>query len=238
MLLVDDRKPEIGEDDAFLKERVSADRDVDLASRQRRQRIAPLRRPVAAGHQRDAQTRLFGERRHSLEMLTGEHFGRRHHRRLPSRLDHLGHREQRDDGLARADVALQKPDHALLGSKIGADVLDRLALRRRSAKTAARPRCGVRAPPRRHARGRRSSAFVRAREAARADWRAVRHRRAGSRRVRPDRRPRALVGRCIDGRAPRQNPAASAAPASRRRSIRAGRGKRFSARSAARATVR
>ena len=62
-------------------------------------------------------------------MLAGEHFGRRHHRRLPPRLDHLRHRDQRNHGLARADVALQEPDHALFGRKIGADFVDRLALR-------------------------------------------------------------------------------------------------------------
>ena len=114
MLLVDDREAEIGEDDAFLEQRMRADRDVDFARRERRQRLAPLGGLVAAGQQRDAQARLLGERRHPLEMLARENFGRRHHRRLPPGLDHLGHREQRDDRLARADVALQQPDHALL----------------------------------------------------------------------------------------------------------------------------
>ena len=86
-------------------------------------------RLVAAGHQRNPQARLFRERRDPLEVLAGEHFGRRHHRGLPSRLDHVGHREQRDDGFARADVALQKPDHPLRGPEIRADFIDRPALR-------------------------------------------------------------------------------------------------------------
>ena len=72
---------------------------------------------------------LAAKRRHALVVLAGENFGRRHHRRLPAGFDHVRHREQRDDGLARSDVALQQPQHALLGSEIGADVVDRLALR-------------------------------------------------------------------------------------------------------------
>ena len=64
-------------------------------------------------------------------MLAGEDLGRGHHRRLPARFDHLRHRQQRDDGLARPDVALQQPQHALLGSQIIADVVDRLTLRAR-----------------------------------------------------------------------------------------------------------
>ena len=71
---------------------------------------------VAAGEQRDAQAGGLGERRDALEMLAGEDFGRRHQRRLPPGLDHVGHGEQRDDRLAGADVALQQPQHALLGA--------------------------------------------------------------------------------------------------------------------------
>ncbi len=70
-----------------------------------------------------------GERRHAIEMLPGQNFRRRHHRRLPAGLDHFGHGEKRHDRLARADVALQQPDHALVGPEVGADVLERLALR-------------------------------------------------------------------------------------------------------------
>ena len=89
-------------------------------------RSAALSRPVISAMRRPAP---FGERRHPLEMLAGEHFRRRHHRRLPSGLDHVGHRDERDDGLARADVALQEPDHPLRRPEIGADLLDRPALR-------------------------------------------------------------------------------------------------------------
>ncbi len=61
-------------------------------------------------------------------MLAGEHFGRRHHRRLPPRFDDLGHCDQRDNRLAGSDIALEEPDHALFRFEIGANLLDRLAL--------------------------------------------------------------------------------------------------------------
>ena len=101
-----------------------------VAFRQRGERGAARRRPVAAGDERDAQARSARRQRgHALVVLAGEDFGRRHHRRLPARFDHVRHRHQRDDGLARSDVALQQPQHALFGPEIGADVVDRLPLR-------------------------------------------------------------------------------------------------------------
>ena len=129
MLLVDDGEAEIGEDHAVLEERMRADDDMNRPRRQRRQGFAALRGLVAAGHQRHAQAGLPGERRHPVEMLARQNLGRRHHRRLPANLDHVGHGEQRDDGLARADVALQQPDHALFGAQVRADVGQRLLLR-------------------------------------------------------------------------------------------------------------
>ena len=47
------------------------------------------------------------------EMLPREDFGRRHQRGLAAGLDHGGGGEQRHDGLAGADIALQQPQHAL-----------------------------------------------------------------------------------------------------------------------------
>ena len=129
MLLVDHREPEIGECDALLKQRMGADRDVDRPSANaasEARRAAALSRPVMSAMRKADACR---QRRHALVVLAGENLGRRHHRRLPAGFDHLRHRQQRDDGLARSDVALQQPQHALLGSQIGADVVDRLALR-------------------------------------------------------------------------------------------------------------
>ena len=64
-----------------------------------------------------------------FEMLAGENFGRRHQGGLPSGLDHGGGGDQRDHGLAGADVALQQPQHALRAREVGDDVVDRLLLR-------------------------------------------------------------------------------------------------------------
>ena len=71
----------------------------------------------------------LGERPHALEMLAGEDLGRRHQRRLPARFDDVGHRQQRDDGLARADIALQQAQHALGLGEIGADFGEGFRLR-------------------------------------------------------------------------------------------------------------
>ena len=113
---------------------MGADRDVDCPLGQCGERGAAGGRLVAAGQERDAQADARRQRRHALVVLAGENLGRRHHRRLPARFDHLRHRQERDDGLARSDVALQQPQHALFGSEIGADVVDRLALRARQRK--------------------------------------------------------------------------------------------------------
>ena len=91
--------------------------------------LAALGRLVAAGGQREAQAGGLGERTDAFEMLAGEDFRRRHQRRLMPRLDDVGHRQQRDDRLARTDVALQQADHPLRRAEIGADFLNRLRLR-------------------------------------------------------------------------------------------------------------
>ena len=62
-------------------------------------------------------------------MLARQDFGRRHERGLPAGFDHGGGGEQRDDGLAGADIALQQPQHALRQSQIGDDVVDGALLR-------------------------------------------------------------------------------------------------------------
>ena len=61
-------------------------------------------------------------------MLAREDFGRRHQRRLAAGFDHGRGGEQRDHGLAGADIALQQPQHALGLGEIGDDVGDARAL--------------------------------------------------------------------------------------------------------------
>ena len=65
------------------------------------------------------------------KMLARQNFGRRHEGRLAAGLDHMRGGKQRDDGLARADVAMQQPQHALRLRQIGDDVGDRALLRGR-----------------------------------------------------------------------------------------------------------
>ena len=78
MLLVDDRETETLEGDAFLKQRVRADRDVDFTRRHRGEGRVALPPALAAGDEHDTQARRFGERRDRRVMLPGENFGRRH----------------------------------------------------------------------------------------------------------------------------------------------------------------
>ncbi len=58
-------------------------------------------------------------------MLAGEDFGRGHQRGLAPGFDHMGHGEQGDHGLARADIALEQAQHALFAGKIAKNFRDR-----------------------------------------------------------------------------------------------------------------
>ena len=113
MLLVDDGEREIAERDLVLEQRVGADHEIDLADREPVERLGALAAAVAAGEDGDAQAGFFCKRRDGSEMLAREDFGRRHQRGLAAGFDDGCGREQRHHGLAGADVALQKPHHAM-----------------------------------------------------------------------------------------------------------------------------
>ena len=57
-------------------------------------------------------------------VLLGEHLGRRHQRALVPALHGGQQRGDGDDGLARADVALQQPVHRVGGGEVGVDLGD------------------------------------------------------------------------------------------------------------------
>ena len=104
-------------------------------------------------------------------VLGGEHLGGREQRGLAAGVDDLGHGPQRDDGLARADLALQQPVHRLVAVELGGELLPHLALalgERRRAGRRRRRRAG-----RRSARGRAmpGSRAAARRRAARVSWR-------------------------------------------------------------------
>ena len=59
-------------------------------------------------------------------MLLGQDLGRRHERHLQAVLHRHQRRQQRDDRLAGADVALQQPVHRLRPLHVVDDLLERL----------------------------------------------------------------------------------------------------------------
>ena len=106
VLLVDHDQAEILEDDMLLEQRMRADQNVDASAFERLDDLRALAAPFAPGEQRDAQARGSTERADGRQMLPREQLGRRHQRGLRTSLDRGGHGEQRDDGLAAADIAL------------------------------------------------------------------------------------------------------------------------------------
>ncbi len=61
-------------------------------------------------------------------MLARENFGRCHQRGLPAGFDHGCRCEQRDHGLARADIALKQPHHPFRLAEVGDDRIERTML--------------------------------------------------------------------------------------------------------------
>ena len=108
-----------------------ADDEVDVAGRERGEDFAALAPTVAAGEDGEADAGAMGERRDGRKMLARQDFGWRHERRLAAGLDHRCGGEQGHEGLARADVAMEEPQHAVRLRQVGDDVFDRALLRRR-----------------------------------------------------------------------------------------------------------
>ena len=101
---------------------------------------APLaRRRQRPGHQRHpsrlvvtAEHAALGHRPEHRDdravVLLGEHLGRGEQRGLTAGVDHLEHGPQRDDGLARPDLALEQPMHRRRLPEVVADLVADLAL--------------------------------------------------------------------------------------------------------------
>src|SRR5207244_9340420 len=122
MLLVDDRQPEPGQRDLFLEQRVRTDREVSLATLNRRERALSLLRRQAAGKPRDLHGETFEPYRELAVMLLGENFGRRHERYLTARLDRLQRSQRGNDRLAASHVALKQALHRLRTREIAPDL--------------------------------------------------------------------------------------------------------------------
>ena len=131
VLLVDDGQRQIVERDVFLKERMRADDEIDIARRQRRENLRALAAALAAGEDGEPDAGGAGERRDRRKMLARQNFRRRHEGRLAAGLDHGRGGEQSDERLAGTDIAVQQPQHAVGLRQIGDDVGDRALLRRR-----------------------------------------------------------------------------------------------------------
>ena len=96
---------------ALLEERVGADQDVDLAGGQCRQ--CPLSRPprVSPGEQGEGDAAALQQSAERIRVLVRQQLGRHHQRGLRAGLHRDQHGEQRDHGLAAADIALEQPEH-------------------------------------------------------------------------------------------------------------------------------
>ena len=113
-------------------------------------RLAADLRLDRAGEERAADAELHADPLDREEVLLGERLGRRHQRALPPGLDRAQERVERDDRLARADVALEQPLHRRRPGEVGVDLGDRLLLvlgqlereRRAVAARSARPARG------------------------------------------------------------------------------------------------
>ncbi len=128
MLLVDDDEGEVAKLDIGLQERMGADDDRGQPRGEARQHRGARPALLAPGQEADLDPCRRGVALQGRVMLAGEDLGRRHQRGLTAALDRAQHRQQRHDGLAAADIALQQAHHALWLRHVGGDLGDRQAL--------------------------------------------------------------------------------------------------------------
>ena len=129
VLLVHHRQAQIRERDVLRKQRMGADQDVDLARRQLGQGLVRGLRLFRARSGRPAARRPPRHRAPATPDAGAPEFGRRHQRRLQAGFHRAQHGQQRHDGLAGADIALQQPQHALRRCHVLFDFGQRLQLR-------------------------------------------------------------------------------------------------------------
>src|SRR5690349_9914615 len=92
------------------------------------ERVRPLRLLRRAREQRATDAELETEVGDREKVLLGEGFRRRHEGSLAAVLHRSEKRIERDDRLARADVALQEPLHRSRAREVAVDLADRLLL--------------------------------------------------------------------------------------------------------------
>ena len=131
VLLVDDGHREVAEVDLLLDERMRPDDDLRVARRDELPDDRVLLRAQRARQQRDANAERRAQLVDREEVLLGERLGRRHERALAAQLDRAEQRMQRDDGLPRADLALEQTLHRERPVEVGVDLGHRAFLIRR-----------------------------------------------------------------------------------------------------------
>jgi hypothetical protein len=131
VLLVDNGQREIAECHVVLEQRVGADDEIDVACGEAGEDFGPLLAALASGEDRDPDAGSFGKLLDGGEVLPCQDFRWCHQRRLPAGFDHRRSRQQCDHGFARADIAVQKPQHPVRLREIGDDIADGAHLRRR-----------------------------------------------------------------------------------------------------------
>ena len=139
VLLVDDDHAEAGEFDRVLQQRMGADDDARIACGDLVANLPFLSRAHRTGEQGHpggavgtAELTGHGQRTEDVAdrpgVLGGEHLGGRQQRALVAGVDHLQHRQHRDDGLAGTHLALQQPVHRSGSGQFAGDHLENLAL--------------------------------------------------------------------------------------------------------------
>ena len=111
MLFIHHGKAQILEGHPFLKQRMSADHDGQRSIRQPLQHAAPFLALHTAREQRHRHPSSTAKPLKTPHMLPGEQFGRCHQGGLGAGFHRAQHGHQRDQGFARADIALQQAQH-------------------------------------------------------------------------------------------------------------------------------
>ena len=109
--------------DGVLEQGVGADDDLDGAVLDAAQQAGAFLALDRSGQQGDRDGAEAGQ---GAVVLLGQDLGGRHQGGLLAGFDRAQHGEQRDQGLAGADIALQQAQHAAGGGEVGVDFLQRL----------------------------------------------------------------------------------------------------------------
>ena len=191
VLLVDHREAEVAELHALLEQRMGA--DDERASSHRRGPATPRAARPRRTEPVSSPTVTGDKRRKGAEMLLDQKLRGRHQRRLRAGLGGAQHRQQRHQRLARADIALQQPQHGPRRRHVSVDLRPARGSARASAGSRNAQRLGPQMPVALERAARARPCAQRGAARARPARPATRHRRGGcARPPAPHRRVRRL----------------------------------------------